>query len=308
MTTEDHLKGITVFVHAADAGGFAEAARQLGLSKSAIAKSVTRLEERLGVRLFHRTTRSFALTDDGQAFYDTCSRVLAELEGAEAALTANNLQPRGCLHVALPVVFGRRWVLPVLMDVAERYPLLSMDVSFTDRNIDLLEEAVDLMLHIGEPEGGDLLVSRQLGVQHSVACASPAYIERRGRPTTLADLDAHSCIVLTRGGQALPWWFVDEAGEAVARPVSGRLSLNDAEAILEAVLAGYGVALLSQWLVADHLRDGRLLQVLPQVPTRGYPIHAVWPRARHIAPKVRVVIDELVGRFLPEPPWNQGPE
>ncbi|WP_315769622.1 MULTISPECIES: LysR family transcriptional regulator [unclassified Bradyrhizobium] len=305
MISTEHFKGITAFVQAADAGGFTLAAERLGLSKSGIAKSVARLEERLGVRLFNRTTRRFALTVEGQAFYETCVRVLAELDDAQAAMTAHRLRPRGRLRVDLPVVFGGRWVVPVLIDIGARYPELSLEVSLTDRRIDPFEEGIDLVIRIGDLEDSATLVARRLGVQQSVLCASPVYLEAHGYPASLDDLDAHSCIVFGRGGQTLPWWFLNGRGEPLAKTVAGRLSFNHSDAICDAALAGQGIALLSTWLIADHLRDGRLVHVLPEIATRGFPIHALWPHTRQMSPKVRVVVDELVERFLPEPPWDR---
>lgn len=304
MISVEHLKGITAFVQAADAGGFTLAAEKLGLSKSGIAKSVARLEERLGVRLFNRTTRRFSLTAEGQSFYETCMRVLTDLESAEAAMNAQRLQPRGRLRVDLPVVFGRRWVVPLLLDVGTRYPDLSMEVSLTDRRIDPIEEGIDLVIRIGDLDDSTTLVARRLGIQRSVLCASPSYLERCGKPASLEALNDHSCIVFGRGGQTLPWWFVDAKGTPFAKPVTGQFGFNHSDAICDAVLAGRGIGLLSTWLITDHLREGRLIELLPDIKTRGFPIHALWPHARHMAPKVRVVVDELASSFLPEPPWN----
>lgn len=305
MIAEDHLKGISVFVQAADAGGFTQAALRLGLSKSGVAKTVMRLEERLGVRLFNRTTRRFALTADGQAFYETCSRILGELEGAQDALSSHHLPPRGSLRIDLPVVFGRRWLLPVLLDIAARHHDLSLEIKFTDRRIDPVEDGVDLVVRIGDLEDSSTLIARQLGIQESILCASPAYIERKGSPQSIEALAEHDCIVFASGRQPLPWWFADEGGGLIARPVTGRITSNDSDAICAAAIAGQGIAQLATWLIADHLRDGRLRQILPGVQTRGFPIHVIWPRSRLVAPKVRVVIDELVARFIPQPPWNQ---
>lgn len=304
MISAEHLKGITAFVQAADAGGFTLAAERLGLSKSGIAKSVARLEERLGVRLFNRTTRRFALTAEGQSFYATCVRVLAELENAEAALNEQRLWPRGRLRVDLPVVFGRRWVVPILLDIGGRYPELSLEVSLTDRRIDPIEEGIDLVIRIGDLDDSTTLVARGLGLQKSVVCASAAYLGSHGCPASLDELDDYSCIVFGRGGQTLPWWFVDGKGAPFAKSVNGQFAFNHSDAICDAVLAGRGIALLSTWLIDEHLRAGRLIPILPEIETRGFPIHALWPHARHMAPKVRVVVDELVNRFLPEPPWD----
>ena len=304
MITPEHFKGLTTFVHAAEAGSFTLAARRLNLSKSAVAKSVSRLEERLGVRLIQRTTRSFSLTLEGERFFESCSRVLAELEGAEAELTMHNVVPRGRLRIDLPVVFGRRWVVPVLLDLGSRYEGLELEVTLSDRFVDPLEEGIDLMVRIGDLRDSSVLVARSLGVQTSVVCASPAYLEAQGQPETLDDLDRHACIVFGRHGRSVPWEFRTQEDAQIALPVRGRLSFNDYAAIQEAVLAGHGLGLLATWLIEDDLKSGRLVRVLPQVATRGFPIHAVWPRSRHVSPRVRVVVDELVGRFQPTPPWS----
>lgn len=307
MISSEHLKGIASFVQAAEAGGFTRAAERLGVSKSGIAKSVSRLEDRLEIRLFNRTTRSFSLTTEGQAFYESCLRVLAELENAEAALTSHRRQPRGRLRVDLPVVFGRRWVLPVLLDIGARYPDLSMEVSLTDRKVDPIEDDIDLVIRIGDLDDSTALVARRLGVQQSIVCASPEYLARRGRPASLHDLARHDCITFGRSGRVTPWIFLGPKREPIVTAVAGRFRFNHSDAIMDAALAGNGLALLSTWLIADHLRDGRLEGVLADARTQGFPIHAIWPQARHVSPKVRVVVDEMVRSFLPEPPWNAAP-
>lgn len=304
MISNEHLTGITSFVQAAEAGGFTPAAERFGVSKSGIAKSVSRLEDRLGIRLFNRTTRRFSLTAEGEAFYESCVRALAELENAAAALTTSRGQPRGRLRVDLPVVFGRRWVVPVLLDIGTRYPDLSMEISLTDRRVDPIEEGIDLVIRIGELDDSAALIARQLGIQQSIICGNPDYLAAHGRPVSLDDLERHDCITFGRGGRALPWVFLGLKGEPIIKTVAGHFSFNHSEAILDASLAGRGLALLSTWLIADHLRAGRLVRVLPAARTQGFPIHALWPQTRHMSPKVRVVVDEMVSSFHPEPPWN----
>jgi DNA-binding transcriptional LysR family regulator len=304
MISAEHLKGITAFVQAADAGSFTLAAARLGLSKSGVAKSVSRLEDRFGTRLFARTTRSFSLTPEGQAFYESCVRALAELESAEAALTSHSVRPSGRLRVDLPVVFGRRWVVPALLDIGARYPDLDLEISLTDRIVDPIEEGIDLVVRIGDLRDSTVLVARRLGIQASVVCASPAYLAAHGQPESLDDLDRHTCIAFGRGGRIVPWTFIGEGGRVITKAVRGRLSFNHSDAILDAVLAGHGLALLSTWLITNHLRTGQLVSLLPGIATQGFSIHALWPQTRQLAPKVRVVVDELVSRFLPRPPWD----
>jgi DNA-binding transcriptional LysR family regulator len=305
MISAEHLKGVTAFVQAAEAGGFTLAAERLGLSKSGIAKSVSRLEDRLGIRLFNRTTRSFSLTSEGQAFYESCVRALTELETAEAALASRHQNPQGRLRVDLPVVFGRRWVVPALLDIGARYPDLELEISLTDRRVDPIEEGIDLVIRIGELDDSAVLIARHLGVQTSVVCASPGYLAAHGRPASLDDLGRHACIAFGRGGRVTPWVFVSPSGQLITKTVRGQFSFNHSDAILDAALAGNGLALLSTWLIADQLGTGQLVSVLPEIATQGFPIYALWSQTRHLAPKVRVVVDELVSRFLPAPPWDQ---
>jgi DNA-binding transcriptional LysR family regulator len=299
-----HLRGIDVFVQVADAGSFTLAGERLGISKSGIAKSVARLEDHLGVRLFNRTTRSLSLTNEGHTFYQGCVRALTELEGAQSAVSARRQMPTGCLKVNLPVVFGKRWVLPVLLDIAARYPALELEVSLTDQRVDMVEEGIDLVIRIGPLEDSASLVARHLGAQNAVVCASPAYLAVHGRPSKLEELASHACITFERGIKARPWLFVAEDGRTLSHAVRGRLGFNHSEAILDATVAGNGLALLSNWLVADHLKSGRLEAVLPRFKSQGFPIHALWPQTRHLPSRVRVVVDELVSRFLPVPPWE----
>lgn len=304
MISAERLRGITAFVQAADAGSFTLAARRMGLTKSGVAKSVARLEQRLGVRLVTRTTRHFSLTEAGQGFYESCIRALADLENAESALTRQSRTPVGRLRVDLPVVFGKRWVLPALLEIGRDYPELRMDISLTDRLVDPIEEEIDLVIRIGDLADSAVLVARRLGTQTSVMCASPAYVASRGLPASIDELDDHACIAFGREGRTTPWAFISPDRQLIRKTVRGRYVLNHSEAILEAARAGHGIALLSTWLAAEDLRAGKLVEVLPEMTTQGFPIHAVWPRTQHLAPKVRVVVDELVRRFLPRPPWE----
>ncbi|MGR2737962.1 LysR family transcriptional regulator [Billgrantia sp. Q4P2] len=293
----DRLSGIAAFVEAAEAGSFARAAERMNLSRSAVGKSIARLEERLGTRLFHRTTRSQSLTDDGQAFYERCVRALAELEAAESVLDDSRRAPAGRLRISAPVLFGRRCVVPIVLDILRRYPQLELEMSFTDRRVDLVEEGFDLVVRSGELPDSAGLVARRIGVQKLVVCAAPAYLAERGRPQALADLGGHEVIVYGRAGWSKAWNFLDAKGEARDLQWRGRIRLDDLEAIADATLAGEGLAWLPGWLIAEHLRSGALVRILENEASRDVDIHAVWPQSRHLPMRVRVVIDELVKRI-----------
>lgn len=292
----DHLSGVFTFVRAAEAGSFALAGQRMGLSRSAVGKSIARLEEQLGVRLFHRTTRSQSLTDDGQVFYERCARALAELKAAEAALDSGRRAPSGRLRVSVPVLFGRRCVAPILVNVAQRHPQLELEVTFSDRRTDLVEEGFDLAVRGGNLGDSAGLMSRRLGTQVTLVCAAPSYLAERGRPRSLADLVHHEGLAQGRESGIVPWRFLDAEGRTQEAPFASRIRFDDMEAIVDAAVAGAGLAWLPCWMITDRIRSGALVRVLEEVPGWCCDIYAVWPQTRHLPSKVRVVIDELIAR------------
>lgn len=304
MISADHVRGIVAFVQVAEAGNFTLAGDRMGLSKSGIAKAISTLEQRLGFQLFHRTTRSFTLTVEGKLFYETCSRTLTEIEHARDALISHRRAPAGRLRINMPVVFGRRWILPPLLDIASRFPQLDLDISLTDRRIDAVEDGADLIIRVGDLDDTASMVARQLGVQSATVCATPSYLEAHKPLAVLDDLDHHACVTFSRGARGIPWSFIGDDGVQMSKAVKGRLSLNHSDAILDAVLAGYGPALLSTWLIAEHLRSGRLVALLPQIRPKGFPVYAIWPQTPFLSSKIRLVVDELVALFMPSPPWS----
>jgi DNA-binding transcriptional LysR family regulator len=304
VTLTDPFRYTVVFLHVVEAGSFTLAAERLGMSKSGVAKSISRLEDSLGVRLFNRTTRRLSLTDEGKTYSRGCSRALTEFEDLRAEVSTRNRLPSGKLRVDLPVVFGKSWVLPIIFNVLNNYPKLELDVSFNDRRVDLVEEGVDLAIRIGALDESATLVAKPLGIQKSVVCASQQYIDKHGYPEKTDDLVNHFCINFGNNGQNLPWHFLDEKGRNYPVKVSGAISLNNSEAILEAALNGHGIVLLSDWLVYEYLQSGQLIKLLPDIKTKGFPIHAIWPKNKLLSSKVRVVVDALADSFMPTAPWE----
>ncbi|WPB80046.1 LysR family transcriptional regulator [Archangium violaceum] len=295
----ERLSGVVAFVQAAEAGSFALAAERMGLSRSAVAKSIARLEARLETRLFLRTTRRQSLTEDGQAFYERCVRALAELEAGTAALDSGRRAPTGRLRVSAPVMFGRHCAAPLLWELAHQHPGLEVEVSFSDRVVDLIEEAYDLAVRVAPLADHAGLTARRLGAQEMLVCASPAYLARHGHPATLGELDGHEAVVYGRNGISKPWRFPDGQGGEKLVSVPSRLRFDDVETIADAAVQGAGLAWLPSWLVAERLRDGRLVAVLEEERRYGNEIYAVWPRNNHLPSKVRAAIDVLVAR-IPE--------
>ncbi len=292
---QDRLDGITVFVEVVRLGSFASAAEHLGLTRSAVGKSMARLETRLATRLFHRTTRTQSLTDDGQIYYEHCSRALAELQVAEAQMESGRHEVAGRLRVSMPVLFGRHCVAPILLNLARQYPLLDLNLSFSDRPVDVLAEGFDLAVRCGVlgTESQDLR-ARKLDVLRKRVCASPGYLAAHGRPQSTAELPAHSILLYRRADRINVWQLPDATGRIVDMTLPSRLQLDDLEAIADAATAGLGLAWLPEWLVRDRLRTGRLVSVLDNQPGATMQCHAVWPNAPHMPLRLRLAVDALV--------------
>lgn len=290
----DRFQGILAFVQAVECGSFSVASRQLGQSPSSVGKAVARLEERLGVRLFKRTTRRMTLTDEGEAYHEKCLRALAELDQAESALAERHLTPTGRVRIALPVLYGRICVLPVLNALAERHAALDLDMLFSNRTVDLVEQNIDLAVRIGRLEDSTSHVARQLGEQALRLCAAPGYLERHGMPSSREALGDHHCIALLRGEAEEAWQFSGDSSRGKRQPGQARLRLSDVAAVKDSVLAGLGLAQLPGWFVEDDIRAGRLVAVLPDAQPEPLPIHVLWSKTTRMTARLRVTIDALV--------------
>ncbi|MBO9375619.1 LysR family transcriptional regulator [Sphingomonas histidinilytica] len=297
MISSERLNGIRAFVQAELSGSFARAADRLGLSQSAVSKAVARMEERLGVRLFHRTTRHLSLTDEGRAYYQSCVRALAELEAAEAALADRKRSPSGCLRVNLPDLFGRKWVMPILFDLARDYPQLTFEISFENRFVDLAEEGYDLVVRIGALSDSLGLIARKIGFQDLVICGAPDYFAKAPPPASAAALADHACITHFSRGREEAWAFRGDAGDLRRLSVRSRHRFGSFDTIADAVRAGLGIAQLPTWLVHEDLAEGRLVPILLDVAQPRLPIHALWLESRGMTPRVRVTVDALVARL-----------
>ena len=289
----DRLTGIDTFVSAVDAGSFALAADRLGLTRSAVGKTIARLERRLGTRLFHRTTRQQNLTEDGQSYYERCVRALAELDAAAAALDSGRREPSGRLRVSVPMLFGRHCVAPVLMRLGQEYPKLQVEISFSDRVVDLVEEGFDLGVRIGPLRDSATLAARRLGTQAMGICAAPSYLAKHGTPRTADDFASHVAIVYGSNGQSAQWRIRDANGEVHELSPRARLRFDDVQVIADAAVAGHGLAWLPCWLMARRLTTGELALVTSSEHTLPNEVNAVWPQSRWLPSKTRAAIDAL---------------
>ncbi|QPC42782.1 LysR family transcriptional regulator [Kaustia mangrovi] len=298
------LDGVVAFTRTVELGSFSAASEDLGLSKSAAAKAVARLEERLGVQLLLRTTRTLTLTQEGEIFFEKCRAILEDIDTAEALMSERRREISGTLRVSVPVAFGRLWAAPTLTKAASKHPALALNLSFTDRYIDLVEEGIDLAVRIGSSSDSASVITRKLVDQHSILCAAPHYLYEHGAPKRLEDLNAHRCLLFEHGGYILPWQLKNQRGEIVDQTVNPHMIVSHGEALLDAAISGYGIAYLSTWLAGEHLKTGALVQVMPfsEFPDRA--INLLWPRRRDQAPKIRFAIDALVERFSAAAPWT----
>ena len=294
MRKTDNLGGITAFVTTAQQGSFTAAAELLGLTKSAVGKSVSRLEARLGLTLFQRSTRRLSLTPDGEAFLSCCQQAIDILEQAEAELTAHVIHPAGRLRVDLPSAFGRQRILPILLAITQRYPELSLTVTFSERFVDLIEEGIDLVVRIGELADSSGLVARRLTTQKLVICAAPAYLKAFGEPQCVDALARHRCVVGFRRNQPISWLIKSADGQITRYTPPPTFEMADGDAMLAATLAGCGLSQLPRWLVAESLASGALVEVLAETAGGEMPISAIWPKNRQMLPKIRYAVDELV--------------
>ena len=289
----DRLTSMAVFVKAVDLGSFAAAADALEMSGPMVGKHVRFLEERIGVRLLNRTTRRQSLTDFGRAYYERCRVVLAEAEAADG-LAADQLgEPRGTLRVTMPVLFGRRCVAPILLQLAREYPKLELALSFSDHVTNLAEDGYDLAIRsgsIGEAAG---VITRRVARQQMVVCAAPSYLDAHGRPDCIEALSRHHAIVYSRSGPLRPWLFPGEDGTLAEFMPAGRLRLDDLDAIADAAAAGLGLAWLPCWLVRERVQAGALTVLLPEQPGLYYDCYALWLQTPYLPLKLRVAVDAL---------------
>ena len=293
----DSLNGFVVFVQVAETRSFVAAGRLLGISASAVGKRVARLEKKLGVRLFHRSTRSITLTAEGTLFLERSRRILAEIEAAELELAQATAAPRGRLRVSLPLVSSL--ILPVLGEFMHEYPEIELDLDFTDRMVDVIEEGFDAVVRTGEP-ADSRLTARRLGRFGSVLVASPDYLEQRGTPQVPADLVQHSCLHyrFPNSGK-LETWALRQAPGAPPLQLPTSMICNNIETRVCFALRGLGIAYLPDFAIREPLADGRLKLVLADHVERSSEFHVLWPASKHPSPKVRALIDFLCERVFP---------
>jgi DNA-binding transcriptional LysR family regulator len=291
----DRLESMSILVAAVEAGSLSAAARRLGTPLATVSRKVSELEGHLKTRLLNRTSRRLTLTDAGQSYVAACRRILEQVDEAERAASGEFSAPRGELMVTAPIVFGRLHVLPVATEFLAAYPEIKVRLALADRVVNLMEDHVDVALRIGALPDSSLMATR-IGVIRRVVCASPAYFAARGVPKTLADLAAHDCIGFDVLTTAEAWTF-EQGKSEISVPISARLTVTTAEAVVDAAISGVGIARVLSYQAAQALRDRRLALALVDFEPAPWPVHLVYTGGRMLPLKLRAFLDFAAPRL-----------
>jgi DNA-binding transcriptional LysR family regulator len=291
----DKFQEMTVFTAVVDAGSFVGAADELNISKAVVSRLVAELENRLRVRLLHRTTRKLSMTEEGQAFYVRCKALLADVEEAEAEVMARTGQARGVLKLNVPVTFGILHLAPLWGRFLAQNPEVSLDVTLSDRVVDLVEEGYDLAVRIGRLSNSSL-VSRQLSSSRMVLCAAPAYLKRHAAPKHPSHLTSHTIIAYSLLSTGDHWEFEGPDG-IVNVKVKPRMKTNSGDTCLRAAVQGQGIILQPSFIVNQDIESGKLVEILPSYQCGEFGIYAVYPSRHNVSPKIRILIDYLAKAF-----------
>jgi len=287
----DHLQGINAFVAVVESGSFRRGAELLGLTSSAVSKSVARLEADLGVRLLQRTTRSLTLTEEGAAYFDDCQRILRDLVEANEMVSRKRSALSGRLHVHVPHTFAQSFLIPALPEFIARYPDLELRLSLADNQPALIDERLDIGIHVGEVTDKRLTVRRLRG-SHGVTAAAPSYIARRGIPNRIDALDQHDCVLFIEPGAALPWpWIFGVADQVIHYRPRPRLVANSNTAVLEAGISGLGIIQSANYVLERGIAEGKLVPILTEHEAPGPPVQLFWARDRFLSARMKAFID-----------------
>lgn len=288
----DLFASMRMYVAVVDGGSFAAAADKLDISRAMVSKQIQKLEEHLGTRLMNRTTRRLSLTETGREFYERSTQIMGDVEEAEQIAGRMTRVPQGVLRVTIPLSYGQHRLATVIADYTQAYPQVQLDISLSDRKVDLIDEGFDLAIRIGALPQSDL-IARKLGGVRSIVCASPAYLAKHGAPETPADLAPHACLGYTLTGTGAEWRMEGPDGP-VAVSISGPIRADNGDIIRLAALGGAGIVFQPHFIVGDDIEAGRLVRLLPEWQSAELGVYAVYPSRKHLSAKVRTFVDFLV--------------
>ena len=292
-----------VFVTVVDLGSQSAAADHLDLSRPVVSRYLAELEDWIGARLLHRTTRKLSLTAAGSETLPRCRQLLELCSDMQAAVSEPDEAPRGLLRLSVSTSFGQAQLAEAIAEYVQRYPLVTVDLQMLDRTVNLVDERIDLAIRTSNDLDPNL-IARRLTICRSVVCATPAYLREHPAPQKVEDLARHNCLTHSYFGKSL--WHFEEHGEHVSVPVHGTITANEASTLLRVTLAGAGVAMLPSYLAGDHIRRGELVRLLPEAEPRHLNIYAVYASRKHMPSALRSLLDFLVQRFPEEPSWDKG--
>ncbi len=298
------LNEMTVFARVVARGSFTAAARELKVPPSTLSRKVAALEKRLGARLLERTTRRLSLTDLGTLYYERCARISAEAEEADASVQALSREPRGTLRISAPPVWGELFLTPVVADYIEQHRGVQVELSLSDRTVDLIAEGFDLALRVTQGLDDSTLVMRRLATSLPLLCASPGYLKAHGAPRSLAELGEHTTLGLGARASESTWRFMDARGELLQVPVAPRVRVNSSRMLRDLCLEGLGIAMLPSFIALEDVKAGRLVQVLPEVRTRPREVCLLLPSARQLSAKVRAFLQVMDRHLAQKRPWG----
>ena len=299
----DQLQGMRAFTKVVEAGGFAAAAREMGVSRSVVNKHVISLEHDLGAQLLRRSTRQVTPTETGLAFYDRCVQILTDVAEAVTMVTELQDQPSGNLRINAPMSFGASHLAPLVAEFMAEHPDVHVELVLNDRFIDPIEEGFDLTIRVGEPQATTSLITNEVVPAHRVLCASPGYLERYGEPADLADLKRHRCLHYGYQESGSQWRFMGQGKDRTVA-INCVMWSNNGDVLKAAALADQGIALLPTFIVGDALQSGQLRTVLADFRPPLISVCALYPRHRHLSTKVRAFVDAVVARFGDRPYWD----
>jgi len=293
----DRLDAMQLFVRVAELGSFAGAAQQLGVARSVVTRQIAGLEAHLGVKLMARSTRRLTLTSAGTAYLEKCRVILNLVEAAEIGVAEERQTPRGNIRISLPLSFGLKRLAPLLLDFSQRYPEVALDMDYSDRRVNLIEEGIDLSIRVTRRlDAGD--VARRIGTSRMLVLASPDYLSRHGQPAHPAELAHHVCLGYTNAGAATSWQFVVD-GQLENFPIRSRINANNGDVLTEAAAQGLGIACQPDFIAGSFIAAGRVVEILVDYPGPELGIYAMLPSNRHIPYRVRVLMDFLAARLAP---------
>ncbi|MGD8569797.1 MAG: LysR family transcriptional regulator [Gammaproteobacteria bacterium] len=303
----EHLTDIAVFVEVVKANSFTTAARELDLSRSVVSKYITRLEKRLGVRLLNRTTRRLSMTEAGQRFFQQSHSALMQLENAEGEIHAMQAEPKGLLRLSAPSSFGIIHLAPLLPQLRQTYPELNLELSISDKLVDIVDEGIDIAIRIGElPDSS--LIAKRISPCRYVVCASPNYLKQHGKPETPDDLTQHNCLLFQFWDAPNQWQFLSRDNQFINIKVQGEIVSNNSLALRKIMLSGGGISMAPTFLVGDDIINGRLVPVLTDYHIKPISIYVVYPHRQYLTAKARAFLEFLSEHIdIDTPYWDNFP-